>query len=79
MAQPPPSRKSFAIVQALFRKFILRTALVCVPRTSRKEGMQELQAVRMTTLLATRFRGMGESMVLPLEQPLAAVGQPTGA
>lgn len=28
MAQPPSSRKSFAIVQALFRKFILRTALV---------------------------------------------------
>jgi hypothetical protein len=27
MAQPPPYRKSFAIVQALFRKFSMRTAL----------------------------------------------------
>ena len=27
MAQPPPYRKSFAIVQALFRKFLMRTAL----------------------------------------------------
>jgi hypothetical protein len=32
MAQPPSSRKSFAIVQALFRKFILRTAPTSHPR-----------------------------------------------
>ena len=33
MAQPPPYRKSFAIVQALFRNFILRTALLGVVKS----------------------------------------------
>ena len=49
---------------------------VCVPCTSRKEGMHELQAVQMTTVLA--LLGLSESLALR-EKPLAAVGQSTGA
>ena len=52
MAQPPPYRKPFAIVQALFRKFLLRIALERVTAAAEERHLSQntLTAYRRTWL-----------------------------